>query len=170
MAMPFTHLKVTCQAIPNDVLIEIIRLLPNLHSLEILSMLGLQSNVLSTENSDMLLFAPVTNKIAKVKLHQMDEIEQILLLMDLCPRMEHLEMCCRTENDLKNIVTYLLTNSIRYMHYLRCLCICVPDANENMVESLNIIIDSKRPFYVERSVINYTIYRIQNKIFFDWKV
>lgn len=165
-----THLMVDYQQPLHGTVIEIIDLLPNLHSLEITSMPSPEANLLSTKASEMFLSVCNTNKIAKVKLNQMKKIEQIYFLMDLCPQMEYLEVNCETEKDVISIVTFVTRNSIKHMRHLHCLRLSVPNAGEKLVENLKIIIDFERPFFSDQTFISYEIHRVQNKIFIDWNV
>ena len=165
-----THLTVDYQKSLHGLLIEIIGLLPNLHSLEITSMPSVEANLLSPKASEIFLSVCDTNKIAKVKLNEMKEIEQVYFLMDLCRQMEYLEVNCKTEKDVVSIVTFVTRNSIKHMQHLHCLRLSIPNADEKLVENLKIIIDLERPFYFDQTFINYKIHRVQNKIFIDWKV
>jgi hypothetical protein len=166
--MLFTHLRIEWNELSIGMLIEIIRLLPNLHCLELLSLPLLQSNSLSTNDSEMLFLASINSKITKVKLNKMDEMEQIHFLFDLFPHMQYLEVDCKTENDLEDIVKSIIMNNITYIRHLKCLCICVPNANEKMIENLKIMIDFERHFYVEKTFTDYILQRRQNKIIFNW--
>lgn len=172
IAVQFTHLDIDCMKVPIGMLIEFIRLLPNLDSLKVSFLPLVQLNGLSVEDSEMLLLVSITNKITKVKLNKMDEMEQIHFLMDLCPRMQYLEVGCTTANDLVNIniVRSIMMNSITHIFYLKCLCLCIPNADEKMVENLDIMIGFERRFHVDKTFRDYGIRRIQDKIFLNWKL
>ncbi len=170
ITMLFTHLNINCKGLPIGMLIEIIRLLPNLHCLEISSLSLFQSNGLSPNDSEMLFSVSINNKITKVKLNKMDEMEQIHFLFDLFPHMQYLEVDCKTENDLENFIKSIIMNNITYIHYLQCLCICVPNANEKMLENLKIMIDFERYFHVDKTFTDYILQRRENKIYLNWKL
>jgi hypothetical protein len=161
IVMPFTHLCVQCTNLPIDKLIEIIRVLPNLNSLEISSLPQFQLNDLSSNDSEMVLSVSIVNKITKVKLNKMDETEQIHFLFDLFPHMQYFEVSCKTEDDLDSLVRSIIMNNITYIHDLKCLCICVPNADEKMVENLKIM--------VNKTFSNYTIQRQKDKIYLKWE-
>lgn len=165
-----THLTVDYQNSLAPILIEIIGVLPNLHSLEIISMPSIPANLLSSKASELFSSVSNMNRISKVKLDEMKEIEQIYFLMDLCPQMEYLEINCKTEQDVIHIVTFVARNSLKHMRYLRFLRLSIPNLNEILLQNLRIIINLERPFYCDPNLINCEIYHVQNKIFIDWKV
>jgi hypothetical protein len=170
-AIPFTHLNIDCNGIPISVLIEIIRLLSNLNSLKISSLPLVQLHSLSTEDTEILLLVSITNKITKVKLDKMSGMEQIHFLMNLCPRMQYLEIEYTTKIDLENILGFISMNNIIRIPYLCCLCLCVPNANEKIIETLVKIIDFERLFNIDNKIFrDYVVQRIQNKIFLNWKL
>jgi hypothetical protein len=170
-AVQFTQLNIDCTGLPIGMLIEIIRLLPNLHSLQVSSLSLAQLKELSFADSEMLLLVSITNKITKVKLNKMDEIEQIHFLMDLCPRMQYLEVGCTTENQLETIIGCISVNNMTRILYLRCLCLCIPNADEKMVQKLNKIIDFERLFSIDNQTFcGYVIQRQQNQIFLNWEL
>jgi len=170
-AVQFTHLNIDCNGLPIGMLIEIIRLLPNLNSLEVSSLSLVPLNSLSAEDTEMLLLVSITSKITKLKLDKMNEMEQVHFLMNLCPRMQYLEVGCTTENDLENIVGCISLNNIIRIPYLCCLCLCVPNANEKMIENLNKIIDFERLFDIDNKIFHdYVIRRIEKKIYLNWKL
>jgi hypothetical protein len=170
-AVQFTHLSIDCDELPVGMLIEIIRLLPNLDSLEVSSLPLIQLSDLSVEDSEMVLLVSIANKITKVKLDKMNGMEQIHFLINLCSRMQYLEVECTTDNDLANIIGCIAVNNIINVPYLCCLCLCVPNANEKMIESLNKIIDNERIFdYDNKTFRDYVIQRVQDRIFLTWKL
>jgi hypothetical protein len=170
-SVQFTHLNIDGDKLLIGMLIEIIRLLPNLNSLEVSSLPLVQLNGLSPEDTEMILLVSTTCKITKLKLDKMNEMEQLHFLMNLCPRMQYLEVGCTTENDLEKIVGCISLNNIIRIPYLCCLCLCVPNANEKMIENLNKIIDFERLFDIDNQAFrDYTIRRRQKKIYLNWKV
>jgi hypothetical protein len=170
-AVQFTHLNIDCNGLPVGMLVEIIRLLPNLDSLEVSSLSLVQLSDLCVEDSGIFLLVSITNKITKVKLDKMNGMEQIHFLINLCYRMRYLEVECTKDNDLANIIGYISANNIIHVPYLCSLCLCVPNANEKMIESLDKIIDNERLFDNDNKTFHdYVIRRIQNRIFLNWKL
>jgi hypothetical protein len=133
MAVQFTHLNIDCKAISIGTLIEIIRLLPNLDSLKVSFLPVVELSCLSNEDAEMLLLVSITNKITKVKLNTLDDKEQVHFLMNLCSRMQYLEVGCTTENDMENLIGSVWINNTHIL-YLCCLCICIHNANEKMIQ------------------------------------
>ena len=170
LAAQFNHLNIDCDGIPVGMLIEIIRLLPNLNSLEVSSLPIVQSSCLSTEDTEMLLLVSITNKITKVKLNTIDGMEQVNFLMNLCSRMEYFEVGCTTQTDLENIVGSISMNNITRIPYLCCLSLCIPNMNEKMIQSLDTIINFERLFHVENAFRDYVVRHIENRIFLKWKL
>jgi hypothetical protein len=169
-AVQFTHLNINCKGLPISTFIEIIRLLPNLLTLEV-SNSPVHTDGVSFEDSEMLLLVSITSKITKVKLTKMNSLDQIYFLFNLCPRMEYLEVGCTTETDLEKIVGCISLNNNTCVLYLCCLCLCVPDANEKTIQTLHKIIDFERLFQIEsRTFDDYSIQHRPNKIFLNWKL
>ena len=54
----------------------------------------------------------MNNKIARVKLHQMNDIQLVYFLLDLCPQMEYLEVGCTTEDDVITMLLHLLQRTV----------------------------------------------------------
>ncbi|CAF3238324.1 unnamed protein product [Rotaria socialis] len=166
----FNHLTIQCHETPVDLLIEIIHLFPQLKSLELSSLPLVHVSSLPAETTDMLLLVSITNEITRVKLNKMVEVEQIHFLMNLCPRMQYLEIKCVTYVDLENLLGSILMNNSTRVPYLCCLSICAFDAHEKIIEQLNAIIEFERLFDPERAFRGYTIQRIDNRIFLRWKL
>jgi hypothetical protein len=170
LAVQFTDLNIYCDGIPVDIFIEIIRLLPNLVSLEISSLPLIHVDCLSFEDAEILLLSSITSKITRVKLDQIVELDQIRFLTNLCSRMRYLEVGCKTEKDMENIVGFISMNNTTVIPYLCSLCLCVPNANDKIAQNLNILIDYERLFHVESAFRDYTIRRMCDKIFLEWKL
>ena len=170
-AVEFTHLNINCIGLPFKILIEIIHLLPNLLSLELSFLTRLQSQSLSFEDSEMLLLVSITNKITKVKVDHIQSIEQMHLLMDLCPRMRYLEVGYTTDNDLEKIIGSISMSSNTRALYLCSLCLCKTGSQEQLIDTLNNMIDFERLFQPESKAFrNYVIHRGQNKVFLHWNL
>jgi hypothetical protein len=168
IAVQFTHLHINHEGISIGTLIEIIRLLPNLDSLQASFLPVVHLSCLSNEDAEMLLLVSITNKITKVKLNTLDDKEQVHFLMNLCSRMQYLEVGCTTENDMENIIGSVRINNTHIL-YLCCLCICIHNANEKMIQKIDTIICFERLFDLEKTFRDYSVRRVQNKIFLEWR-
>ena len=168
--LAFTHLNIAYVEILHGLLIELISLLPNLHSIELRGMSFPRDKLPSIKTATMFSTVSMNNKIAKVKLHAIDDFQEIDFLMEMFPRMEYFEIDCMTENDVINVVAFITRNSVKHMRYLQCLCISVPNADESLIDNLKDIVDSERPFYPEEISRDYKIHRIGNTICVGWKI
>ncbi len=159
-----TCLNINCHSMTITSLVEIIRLLPHLHFLEISSLPNLHSNSSSVQDIKTQLLVSVMNKIIKVKLNKFTEQKQIQFLINLCSRMQYLEVDCMSNTDLGMLIKYILINQVTHTPDLGFVCLNVPNANQNMVQNLAMIID------LETLVNNYTVQRTGDKIFLQWKL
>ena len=169
-AVQFTNLSINCHAVSISMLIEIIRLLPNLESLKVSFLSTDQLNNLSNEDSEMLLLVSITNKITKVKLNTLDNKNQVQFLMNLCPRMQYLEVECTTAKDMENIITLVFSTNNTHIPYLNCLCFCIYNADEKMIQNVNAIISFESLSGLEKLFYDYGVQRVQNKIYLKWKL
>ncbi|CAF4352541.1 unnamed protein product [Rotaria sp. Silwood2] len=163
IAIRFTHLNINNNNMCISMLIEILRLLPNLESLKISSLSMLQSTVLSFEDIKKYILISIINKITKVKLDKITEKKQIQFLINLCPRMQYFEVDCMSNADLSTFMTFILINQMTHIPNLCFLCLNVPNANENMIKNLAMTIE------LETIIDKFKIQRIGNKFFLYWK-
>jgi hypothetical protein len=159
----FTYLNIHCNYTSISMLIKIIHLLPNINSLKVSSLPMLQLSNLSVKDTIDHLAVSTKNKITKVKLDKITEMEQIHFLINLCPRMQYFEMDCMTSMNLEMVMTSVLKQWTTYMPNLSFLCFIIPNANEKMIQNLSKTID------FETLLGNYTIQRVGDKIFLRWK-
>lgn len=159
-----TCLNINCNSMTITSLVEIIRLLPHLHFLEISSLSNLHSSSSLVQNIKNQLLVSVINKIIKVKLNKFTERIQIQFLINLCSRMQYLEIGCTSNTNLEMLIKYILINQMTHTPNLGFICLNIPNANENMIQNLSMIIK------LETLVNNYTIQRTGDKIFLQWKL
>ncbi|CAF4666810.1 unnamed protein product, partial [Rotaria sp. Silwood2] len=163
IAIRFTHLNINNNNMSISMLIEILRLLPNLESLKVSSLSMLQSTILSFEDIKKYILISIINKITKVKLDKVTEKKQIQFLINLCPRMQYFEVDCMSNADLSTFMTFILINQMTHIPNLCFLCLNVPNANENMIKNLAMTIE------LETIIDKFKIQRIGNKFFLYWK-
>ena len=165
----FTHLTLDCKRLPIGMLIDIIRFLPNLLFLELSSWMDLDLQSLSFEDSEILLLVSIASKITKVKVDQIQASEQLRLVMNLCPRMQYLEVRYTTDNDLEKMIGYIALNNDTRAFYLCHLCLCVNSFNEEIVRTLHEMIGFERLFWLESKTFrNYRIQHRDKRVFLDW--
>lgn len=170
-AIEFTHLTIDCHGLPIGLLVDIVRLLPNLLSLQLSSWTDLHLQSLSFEDSEMLLLVSITNKISKVKVDQIQTIEQLQLVMDLCPRMQEFHVGYTTDNDLEKIIGCISLNNETRALYLRHLCLSMNNSNEEIVRTLHDMISFESLFQLEsKSFRDYVIQQRDKNVFLHWNL
>ncbi|CAF1139792.1 unnamed protein product [Adineta steineri] len=163
-AIKFTHLNIEHDSVCIHLLLDILRLLPNIESLKFRFMLIFPLQSLSIEHSRDHLLVSAINKITKVKLGQVTEEEEIQFFINLFPQMEYLEVHCLSNTDVPLLMELISMNRRTRISNLCYLCFNFRMADENLVRTLAKIIDS------ETVNDNYTIQRSGNKIIVHWKL
>ncbi|CAF0955420.1 unnamed protein product [Rotaria sordida] len=159
----FTSLHIDLCYFSISILLQLLNILPNLDSLTITSGLPEKTKILSKEQINMFRSVSSHNKITKVNLEQITELDQIHILMDLCFHMCDLQVKCRNIFDGKWLVRYVLNKrNTNFIPYLCSICLWISEANNEMMNNLQIIIDT------EKLIDNYTIKRICDKIYLRW--
>jgi hypothetical protein len=160
--VPFTNLHINLRfSIAN--LIHYLSFLPDIGSLTITSQSSVETEILSEDQTNLFHSLSINNKITAVELEQTMKVDQLDALMNLCSQMQYLQVKCSNITDIEWLIPYILkkrnTNSIPH---LSSICLCISNANENMVNNLQKIIAS------EKLIENYTIKRVCDKIYFRW--
>jgi hypothetical protein len=159
----FTSLHIDLRQFSISILIQFLHRLPNLDSLTITSEFPEETKILSEEQNNMFRFISTHNKITKLNLEKMTELDQVHILMDLCPHMHDLQVKCRNHMDAEWLIRYILTKrNTNFIPHLCLLCIWFSKADDKMTNNLQKIIDS------EKLIANYTIKRICDRIYFRW--
>ncbi len=147
-----------------DHLIEILLTLLCLHSFIISSLSLSYSNVRAEVTEKVRDFFVNINRIAKVHLKKIKTIEEVHALMKLCPRMMYLKIDCKNELNME----FLLENILKIIQvesneYLRLLSFHLPAADDQMVQRLDQMINTKKLLF------NYIIKRTIEDIYIQWK-
>jgi hypothetical protein len=159
----FTRLKIKWKNIPIGIFVTIMHLLPSLDSLQVSSLPHIQSNWLSDNYVDMHQFStPIDNKITNVNIKKITNIEQVHFFLHLCPSIQYFQVNISKCMDFKMLVRFILIQANTYNLYLRYLSLCIRNANEDMLQELQKLIDS------EKLLSNYMIKRISNYILLKW--
>ncbi|CAF4349219.1 unnamed protein product [Rotaria sp. Silwood2] len=159
----FTSLHIDLCHFSISILIQFLNMLPNLDSLTITSEFPEKAKILSKEQINMFHFVSSNNKITKVNLEQMTELDQIHIIMDLCFHMCDLQVKCRNIFDGKWLIRYVINKrNTNFIPHLCSICLWISEANDEMMSNLQIIID------IEKLIDNYTIKRICDKIYLRW--
>ncbi|CAF1433326.1 unnamed protein product [Rotaria sp. Silwood1] len=146
-------------------LMRIIRMLPNLDSLKIWSVLLPQSTCLSIKDRKFLRHIKYTNKITKVYLEKnLTKFEEVLFIIDLFPRMKYLQVSCTSFINIQLFIQAILIKiRNKSKRYHRLLAFCISTASDEMVKTLQKMIDCQKLLF------NYTIKRVYDTIYLQWK-
>ncbi|CAF1325834.1 unnamed protein product [Adineta steineri] len=162
VAIQFTHLNINCEKVPIEMLIRIIQLLPNLDSLKVSCMPIMQSAWLFGMDRDLFFQTSTNNKIRKVHLEKIIEIEQLNFLLFLCSYMQYFQVSFGKDMNLELIVRHILMKTRIYIPHLTCLHLNVQSGNEEIVHNLQKLIDN------EKLLNKYTIKCIGDNIILRW--
>ncbi|CAF2975458.1 unnamed protein product [Rotaria sp. Silwood2] len=153
------HLQTPTDTISIDLLIQIILLLPQLNSLKMNSLSLDQSTNAHSKEMTMLYSGSKKCKITKFYLEMMDDIEEIYVLMTLCPYLAYFKLNSLYDMDaqlfLRNILAKITDG---YNDQLRSIYFQVPAADDVMVKRFKKMIDD------EKLLNNYTIKRVVDHI------
>lgn len=159
----FTRLSINCRNISLGILVRILHLLPNLDSLQISMLPLLQPNYLFDDNDENNCFiTSLKNKITKVNLDKITDMEQTHFILRLFPFIKYLQMDISGDFDLEKFRRFILIKSSTYIPDLCSLCLTVLHADNKIVDQLQTLIKS------EKLLTNYMIKRICNHILFKW--
>jgi len=164
----FQIVRITCLNIDlchssGDLLIDFINRLPYLNSLSVSCLPLLELNI-STDESSKFYFVSNNNNIKKVNLEKMVAFEQIQFFIDLCPHIEYLQVGCTSNFNCEMFKRFvLMKNNTKKIFKLYLLCLYISTADEKMIEKFQTMID------MERLISNYSIKRVLDKIYFQWK-
>ena len=155
IAIQCRHLNINNnQSMTMGMLIKILRLFPNLESLKLSSL----------EEPTNCVPLSTMNKVTKVKLEQVANKQHIQFLINLCPRIQYLEIGCLTNTDLRMLVKSIMSNQMARIPNLCSVCFNVSNANESMIPNL------KRAIDYDTIIESYTVQRIADKIFIKWQL
>jgi hypothetical protein len=159
----FTNLHIDFYQFSIRIILQYLYHLPNLDSLTITSKFPETMKIVSKEQTNMFDLVSNQNKITKLSLEQMTELDQVHLLMDLCPHLHYLQLTCRNISDAEWLIRYVLTKqNTNFIPYLCLICISLSNADDIITNNLQNIIDS------EKLVENYKILRICDRIYLQW--
>ena len=141
-------------------LLEYLHHLPDLDSLTIASKFPETNKIVWTEQSDMFRTVSTNNKITKLNIEQLTELDQVHLLMVLCPNLHYFQLTCRNISDAEWLIRYALTKqNVNFVPNLCLICISLSNADEIITNRLKSLI---------HNVEHYKIFRICDKIYLQW--
>jgi hypothetical protein len=140
-------------------LVEILCEFSQLDSLKISSLL---LSSLSDFEKTIISHISSTNRISKVNLGEINNIEEVYFLIELCPQMIYLRVDDLHQMDMELFVRLILKKMITKC--LRLLSFHVQAADDQMIEQLNKMIDN------EKLLIDYTMKRVLDFIYLQWDI
>jgi hypothetical protein len=164
LTIPITRLNITYDEIFIGMLIDLIQYLPNLDSLVVLSLAMMEPRCLSVEEVRALRLISNNSKITKVNLQRMSDLAPVQFLIDLCPRLQYLEVDCVTGVHPECFVRYILMKNTRYIPHLCSLCFRISKTKEDMIEKLTQMIDREQLHH------NYIMKQRNDKIYLQWSL
>jgi len=135
------HLKIY-EEIFFDALIEILIPLIYLNSLNISSLSLSHPKDLPDVNENVRSFVMDNNRITKVYLEKLNNIEEIYSLMKLCPRITYLKVDYINNMDIESFLQNIL-EKIKHEcnEHLRLLCLRIPAAYDQVIQNLHEMIN-----------------------------
>ncbi len=121
-------------------IIELLCFMPNIHILELDSMSLFGNTIQTIEQNESFRLVSNRNSIAVVTIHDLCALDQIQLLIDLCPRMQSLAFHTLTKNS-QLIARFLIEKTKRNAHPLNSLCFL--RAGQYWYRKLNALIQSE---------------------------
>lgn len=137
-------------------LVQFLHSLPNIDSITIAFKLPNQTINIANEEINTIRAALMMNKITKMNIEQVTELNHVDILIHLFPQIEYLQVKCGNYLKLEPIVRLVL---MKRGSKLNSLCFGVPEADDSMVKKLQTMI------YFEKLLANYKIQRVYNRIY-----
>ncbi len=159
----FYHLEFSREKIDINALINITYRLSELDSLKIHS-LSISTAKYSSMEKTFRRFISNKNKITKVCLENMFEIEEVYFLIKLCPRMNYLQINCINTMDVEVFVRDVISKINNDCNQnLRSLRFSLPTADNQTIEQLVEMIDS------QKLLLRYKIKCELDNIYLQWE-
>ena len=157
------HLDIR-QQISIERLMQIIHLLPDLITLKMTSLSFYRSIILYGQVFPTTCSIEHARQIKNVYMEKTKTIEEIYFLITFCPHMEYLNVECIKDINIELFVRDIL-NKINNNHHthLRLLCIYDTKADDKMIKTL------EKMIYVKKLLVDYTIKRVLDNIYLQWK-
>ncbi len=145
-------------------LIEILIFLLSIDLLYISSLSLSDSNELSNDKTELLSYIIENNRIKKVYLEKFNDIEEIYFLIKLCPRMIYLKVDGINNMDMELFLRNILEKIKQECNeHFRLLCFRIPAVDDQLIRKLDKMIS------LEKLILDYTIKRVVECIYLQWK-
>ncbi|CAF4248187.1 unnamed protein product, partial [Rotaria sordida] len=157
------HLEISKENISSHILLKIINKFSALDTLKI-SSLKLSESKYSFNENKYSHFKSKKNKITKIYLEKMNEIEEIYFLLKLCPHIEYLKIGFIHNMDVELLMKDIFKKINNVCNqYLQSLCLHIPIANDEIIEKLKEIINRKK------LLRDFSIKYVIDNIYLQWK-
>ena len=157
------HLVVLEKNISTDILIEILLKLPDLLSIKIHS-LSLEKSQIPYLKEEIAIQLSTTFTIIGLILEQMNDISEINFLIELCPRINHLQLYwTECVMDIEAFVENIIMKISEGNQYLQYFSFGSPAIDDQTVEQLQRMCDSNVPLF------DYTVKLLDEEIVLQWK-
>jgi hypothetical protein len=125
---------------------------------------SLSSEELTEQQGEYLLDVSDECKITKIYLEEMNDIEEVDFLMFLSHPLNYLQINSLPNINIESFICEILIRiKDGYNEDLRLLCLRIPTADDQLIEKLKEMIDSKQ------GLVDYTIKRVTDKIYLQWR-
>ncbi len=116
------------------------------------------------EEIKRLCILSTKNQITKIYLENLTHIQEIYILILICPRTFYLKIICAYNVDIELFVRCALSEIKTELNYFpRLLCFCVLQADDLMLENLEKMINA------ENLLVDFKIKRMMDNIYLQWK-
>jgi len=161
-AVQFTHLNINVKEISSEILVQIIKSLPNLDSLKVSSLKIIEPVCSNVDFTDIYLLSLIKNKITKVCLENTTNMEEVNFLFYLCLGVQHFQAHVPEDMDLDVFLPFIFIKTKTSVPWLKSLCLRIPHINDDIIRRIQNLIKAKT------LLSNYMIKRSGNHIFFKW--
>ena len=161
-AVQFTHLNINGKEISTEILVQIVKLLPNLDSLNISSLKMIHPVCSNVDFTDSYLLSSISKKITKVCLENTTNMEQVDFLFYLCRGVQHFQVHVPEDKDLDMILSSIFIQINTSVPWLKSLCLRIPHINDGIMRHI------QNPTKEKTSLSDYMLKRSCNHIFLKW--
>ncbi|CAM2720835.1 unnamed protein product [Rotaria socialis] len=142
-----------------ETLVNLVKCLPNLRVLIILSLLLKDLKYSNLKKTTNFHLASTQNQITKINLKDINSLNELEILLDLCPHIEYLEVNSNNTVPPETIVRFILIEKAKSISNLSLICLQIPLENVDIVNKLKNILEIEQSFY------NVTIKQNSDKIY-----
>ena len=161
-AVQFTHLNINVKDMSTEILVQIIKSLPNLDSLKVSSLKIIQPVFSNIDFTDMCLLSPISNKITKVCLENTTNMEQVGFLFYLCRGIQHFQVHIPEDMDRDMFLSSIFIKINTSVPRLKSLCLRIPHMNDDIIPHIQHLIK------VKPLLSSYVMKRSGNHVFLKW--